>query len=135
GEDSYAVIDSLIICKFSRGVYKSEEELARLYRLVTGLQMNGKDLIKAGERIYNVGKLINIRHGWKREHDYPPWRATHEKLPDGPAAGAVIKMAEYDAALDSYYRARDWDKQGIPSREKLSELGIAGERMLKSSWV
>ncbi|HDS11468.1 MAG TPA: hypothetical protein ENN77_01040, partial [Candidatus Wirthbacteria bacterium] len=151
GEDLYALIDSLIICKFSRNIYETNEEIAEVFNLVTGLNMTIEELIKSGERILNASKLFNLRQGFGRQDDYPPYRAFHEELTDqtvveqkkamhddrllveakaaGKAApkmtkGAVISKEEYDIALDSYYASRGWDQEGVPGKEKLKELRL-----------
>jgi len=127
GENQYAVIDSLIICKFTRNVYNSFDELAKAYTLITGLAMTGDQLLKAGERIYNAAKCFNVRFGAKRKDDYPPPRAFEEPMLDGVVKGAKIIREEYDAALDSYYDGRKWNRDGIPTKEKLVELNLTKE--------
>jgi len=127
GENQYAIIDSLIICKFTRGVYASFDELAKAYSLITGIEMTGQRLVKAGERIYNAAKCFNVRFGARRKDDYPPPRAFEEPMPDDVVKGARIIREEYDGALDSYYEGRGWNKEGIPSKERLAELGLTKE--------
>jgi aldehyde:ferredoxin oxidoreductase len=127
GENQYAIIDSLIICKFTRGVYTSFDELAKAYSLITGIEMTGQRLVKAGERIYNAAKCFNVRFGARRKDDYPPPRAFEEPMPDDVVKGARIIREEYDGALDSYYEGRGWNKEGIPSKERLAELGLTKE--------
>lgn len=127
GENLYAVIDSLIICKFTRGIFKSADELAKLYTLVTGLSMTGEQVIKAGERIHNLARCFNIKCGISRKDDYPPPRAFEDPLPDDVVKGAVIKREEYDEALDGYYDCRGWSRDGIPTRRRLLELGLVKE--------
>src|SRR5512136_579258 len=57
----YNVIDSLIVCKFSRGTYYDGlKDLANYYTLATGIPMTDKELDKAGERIENLARLYNI---------------------------------------------------------------------------
>lgn len=155
GESEYAVIDSLIICKFTRKIYKSNAEICKLLYLVTGKKWTVKEYIQAGERIHNQAKMFNVKHGWKKKDDYPPWRAMNEYLKDKPILraineehkdllksyqrlhgikkfpapvfdkkGAIIRKEEYEEALLSYYEARGWDKEGIPTKKKLKELGI-----------
>jgi len=155
GEDIYAVIDSLIICKFTRKVYKDDAEMCKLLFLVTGKKWTVAEFRKAGARIHNTAKLFNIKHGWKKADDYPPWRAFNEYLHDKPILraittehkgllksyrrlhglkkfpvpvfdpnGAIIKKDQYEEALLSYYQARGWDKNGIPLKKTLKELGI-----------
>lgn len=127
GENQYAIIDSLIICKFSRGVFKSMNELAKLYTLVTGIETTGDFLMLAGERIHNLAKCFNVRHGASRKDDYPPPRAFDDEMTDDPVRGAKITREEYDEALDGYYDARAWTREGIPTTTKLRELGLQKE--------
>jgi aldehyde:ferredoxin oxidoreductase len=125
-EDSYTVIDSLIICKFSRGTYYKEfEDMAKLYTLVTGIEMTPDELRKAGERINNVGRLFNVREGLGRKDDTLPYKVMHVPIPDeGPSKGAMVTQAELDLLLDDYYEARGWTREGVPTVEKLKELGM-----------
>ncbi|MBO3800332.1 MAG: aldehyde ferredoxin oxidoreductase family protein [Candidatus Brockarchaeota archaeon] len=127
GENLYAIIDSLIICKFARGIFSSVDELAKLYTLTTGIEMTGKQLLLAGERIHNLAKCFNIRHGASRKDDYPPPRAFEEEMPDDVVRGAKITREEYDEALNGYYDARGWTREGIPTAEKLLQLGLEKE--------
>ncbi len=124
GENLYAVIDSLVICKFSRGIYTDNEELARLIQLVTGFEMDADELIKIGERIHNLAKLFNVRFGASRKDDYPPSRAFEEKLFDDVSNGAVIERNQYEEALSGYYESRGWSEEGIPTKKLLDELKL-----------
>ena len=79
-------------------------------------------LLQVGERIMNLERLFNVREGFGRKDDSFPKRFTDETLKEGPSAGQVF---EADALLEDYYRHRGWDlKTGIPTEEKLSELGL-----------
>jgi aldehyde:ferredoxin oxidoreductase len=127
GENQYAVIDSLIICKFTRGIFNSMDEIAKLYTLVTGLSMTGEQIVKAGERIHNLARCFNVKCGVSRKDDYPPPRAFEDPLPDDVVKGAVIKRSEYEEALDGYYECRGWSRDGIPLKKKLIELGLVKE--------
>jgi aldehyde:ferredoxin oxidoreductase len=125
-EDLYAIIDSIIVCKFSRGTYyKGYEDLAALYSAVTGIDMNAEELRLAGERINNLGRLINIREGLSRKDDTLPWKVMNVPIPDeGPSKGSFVSQEELDLLLDDYYEVRGWDKDGMPTKEKLNELGM-----------
>jgi aldehyde:ferredoxin oxidoreductase len=125
-EDLYAIIDSIIVCKFSRGTYyKGYEDLAALYSAVTGIDMDPSELQKAGERINNLGRLINTREGLTRKDDTLPWKVMHVPIPDeGPSKGAFVSQKELDLLLDDYYEVRGWNQEGLPTVEKLSELGM-----------
>jgi aldehyde:ferredoxin oxidoreductase len=125
-EDVYNLIDSFVVCKFSRGTYYKElPDMAKLYTLVTGIEMTAEDLKKAGERIQNVAKLFNLREGLTRKDDTLPWKVMHEPIPDeGPSKGAMVTQAELDLLLDDYYESRGWTKEGVPTVAKLKELGM-----------
>src|SRR3990170_1135864 len=125
-EDTYALIDSLIVCKFSRGTYYKEmEDMAKLYNLVTGIEMTPEELKKSGERINTVARLINIREGLGRKDDTLPWKVMNMPIPDeGPVKGAFVTQDELDLLLDDYYESRGWTLEGVPTTEKLKDLGM-----------
>ena len=125
-QDVYNLIDSFIVCKFSRGTYYKElPDMAKLYTLVTGFNTTPEELKKTGERIENLAKLINIREGLSRKDDTLPYKVMHDPIPDeGPAKGAVVTQQELDLLLDDYYESRGWTKEGVPTVEKLKELGM-----------
>ncbi len=125
-EDIYALIDSLIICKNAKGtLYKELADMAKLYSLVTGIEMTPEELSVAGERINTLAKLINVREGKSRKDDTLPWKVMNQPIPDdGPAKGAVVTQDELDLLLDDYYQARGWNVEGIPTKAKLKELGL-----------
>ena len=120
-QNSSAAIDSLVICKFTNmGV--AEEYFARTLTAVTGVPFATGDLIKAGERVYNLERLYNNREGFTRQDDCLPPRMLTEPIPDGPSAGWVSKL---DPMLEEYYRARGWDGNGVPKPSKLADLDLA----------
>jgi len=125
-EDVLALIDSFIVCKNAKGTfYKELEDLAKLYSAVTGIEVTAKELGTAAERIITLAKLINVREGLTRNDDTLPWKVMNEPIPDdGPAKGAVVTQDELDLMIDDYYQARGWSVEGLPSKEKLHELGL-----------
>ena len=125
-EDVYTIIDSLIICKFSRGTYYKEfEDLAKLYTLVTGWETTPEEMRLKGERINNLARVINVREGLGRKDDTLPWKVMNVPIPDeGPSKGAYVTQEELDMMLDDYYEARGWTRDGIPTPEKLKALGM-----------
>ena len=78
--------------------------------------------MRAGERIWNLERVWNMRAGIDASQDTLPRRMLEEPIPGGPAKGEVNRLAEM---LPEYYRARGWSSDGEPTREKLAELGIA----------
>jgi aldehyde:ferredoxin oxidoreductase len=126
-EDLAAVTDSLGICKFNYqrcfDIWELPQLLARACFLVTGVEMSGKELLQAGERIFNVEKAFNVRLGWTREDDNfsNPDKFLEEPLKDGSFKGQVFPL---NPMLDEYYEARGWGQDGYQTREKLEELGL-----------
>jgi aldehyde:ferredoxin oxidoreductase len=123
----YNIIDSLIVCKFSRGTYYDGwKDLANYYTLATGLSMTPGEMTKSGERIENLARLFNIREGkGTRKFDTLPWKIKNFPVPDeGPAKGMFVSEEEFQVGLDDYYSVRDWTADGVPTTEKLKALGL-----------
>ncbi len=118
-QDLLSFSDSMNICKFS-SFSESAENYAEQYSAMTGIPMTAEDVMKAGERIYNLERYYNNLAGFnKREDDFLPKRFTEEPA-SGNSAGVVSRM---DIMLDEYYQVRGW-KDGVVPEEKLAELGI-----------
>ena len=123
----YNVIDSLIVCKFSRGTYyDGTKDLANYYTLATGIPITPEELTKDGERIENLARLFNIREGkGTRKYDTVPWKIKNVPVPDeGPAKGVCVNEEEFQIGLDDYYAVRGWNAEGVPTAEKLDALGL-----------
>jgi len=123
-EDLWAVVESLILCKFVRGVLSTYDKFAELYTLVTGIKMTPDQLQKAGERIYNLEKAYNVREGWTKKDDYPPPRVMKDPIREGTAKGSLVTKREFELMLNAYFEARGWNSDGVPTKEKLTELGL-----------
>jgi aldehyde:ferredoxin oxidoreductase len=118
-QNSNAAIDSLVICKFTNmGV--ADEYFARVLSAVTGVQYATGDMIKVGERVWNLERLYNNREGFTRKDDSLPPRLLTEAPTDGPSKGWVSQL---EPMLKEYYRSRGWDDNGVPTPKKLAELG------------
>jgi aldehyde:ferredoxin oxidoreductase len=120
-QNTAAAIDSLVICKFTNmGV--AEEYFARVLTAVTGIPYATGDLIKVGERVWNLERLYNLREGFTRQDDTLPPRLLNEAVAEGPSQGWVNKL---EPMLAEYYRARGWDENGLPRPQKLAALELA----------
>ena len=124
-QDTAAVVDSLVVCKFAN-MAATEEHFARLLTAISGLTFTAQDLNQIGRRVWNLEKLYNLREGFTAADDTLPERLLNEPVVDGPSAGFTVKLAPM---LREYYEFRGWDDQGIPMRETLQalELDIFGE--------
>lgn len=118
-QNMLAFSDSMNICKFS-SFSENAEHYAEQYGTMTGIPMTAEDVMKAGERIYNLERYYNNLAGFnKREDDFLPKRFTEEAA-SGNSAGHVSRM---DIMLEEYYQVRGW-RDGVVPEEKLRELGI-----------
>jgi aldehyde:ferredoxin oxidoreductase len=119
-QNSAAVVDSLVVCKFVN-MAVAEEFFARLLTAVSGVSYTGDDLMEAGERVYNLERMYNLREGFTQADDTLPRRLLQEPMPAGPSAGWVVKL---EPMLKEYYQFRGWDKTGVPTPARLNKLGL-----------
>ena len=124
-ETTSTLTDSLIMCKFARGIYEDTEDIAKAYSFVTGFDATYNYLYKRAEAIHALSKCINIREGWTRADDHPPLRFFEQPHTIGPAKGFTLSEEGFQSVLSGYYEARGWDPEtGIPTEKKLKELGL-----------
>lgn len=115
-----AVFDSASVCKFA-GFAFGEEVLARLLSAAMGEGLAAQDLLRSGERIWNLERLWNNAAGFSRADDTLPRRVLSEPHTEGPSAGRTVEL---EPMLDEYYRARGWDAAGRPTEAKIAALGL-----------
>jgi aldehyde:ferredoxin oxidoreductase len=85
-----------------------------------------EEFLTVGERIFNLGRLFNVREGVDRILDVLPNRFS-EPLQEGGSAGEAITKEDLDRMLDEYYDLRGWSRDGIPKEETLDRLGLSGD--------
>ena len=118
-QDFWCVVDSLVVCKFLSFALSADDH-KDLINPITGWNWTTEDLLKTGERIYNLERMFINREGFGRKDDTLPRRLLKDPMPEGPAKGRVCEL---EKMLDEYYEVRGW-KDGKPTREKLKELGL-----------
>jgi aldehyde:ferredoxin oxidoreductase len=119
-QDLTAALDSAGTCLFTTfGL--GADDLASLYSPAVGIECDGNEFMKIGERIWNLEKLWNLKVGFTRKDDTLPPRILKEPIKTGASKGEI---EELDKMLDDYYKVRGWDKDSVPTKEKLKELGI-----------
>jgi len=124
-EDRAALLDSLVLCKFLRGVFEDlYAECAILLGAVTGWDVDADELRRAAERVVTARKLFNIREGWTRGEDTLPARFLQEALPDGPAEGASLSAWGLNRMIAAYYAARGWTPEGDVPSSAVSRMGL-----------
>jgi len=117
------VINSACHCKFMEFRSYTLTDLTNTINAATGWDWSLNDLRRCGERITTLQKFLNMRFGWKKEHDFKYPKRFMEPVQEGPAAGKIPLGLE-DAIMD-YYRVRGWDEQGQPTPELIQRLGMA----------
>ena len=124
-ENRAAVMDSLILCKFLRGVFEDPfPEWAGLLGTVTGWNVGAGELATTARRIVLAKRLFNLREGWTREEDWLPDRFLSEPLELESGRTATLTASRLEAMIDSYYRGRGLDETGVPTPATLSELSL-----------
>ena len=119
-QDIHAFSDSMDLCKFS-AFAMGAEEYAQQYSAMTGVPFTTDDVLKTGERIYNLERHYNNLAGFGAGSDTLPKRFLEEPSDQPGSAGNVCEL---DQMLVEYYEARGW-KDGVVTEAKLKELEIA----------
>lgn len=123
-EDLNAMVDSLTACKFTFFA-AGMEEYARAFTAVTGVEADAQDLLAIGERIYYNERIINFINGYDHRHDDLPARFFQEAGSGGNAIEIPpIDRQAFLEARAKYYTIRGLDREGRPTREKASALGL-----------
>ena len=125
-QDWRTMFNAIVMCIFAN---VEPDVQVKLINAACGLEWTVDDMMKAGERAWNLKRAINNRMGLTRANDKLP-KALLEPFPDGGSAGFVPDL---EGMLSAYYKARGWDVEtGKPSGEKLVELGL--EDVAKDLW-
>ena len=119
-QDIHAFSDSLDLCKFSAFAQGVEEYTAQYAAFVGLPEFTVDDMLKTGERIYNLERYYNNLAGFAEGSDYLPYRFTHEASTE---PGNLGHVCELDLMLAEYYGARGW-KEGVVPDWKLQELEV-----------
>jgi len=120
-ENLTAVLDSFVFCPFS-GFALNEELCSALLLSAADMEISPAELLKIGERIYNLERTYNLKAGFTREDDTLPERLFEN---EGENEGYGLPRQEFEVAIQEYYHYRGWDEEGIPRPEKLKELELS----------
>jgi aldehyde:ferredoxin oxidoreductase len=122
-QNTTSFVDSSGMCLFSTFDLNPGEDIVEIVSAATGEKIGTpEDMLKIGERIWNLERLFNNAAGLTRADDSLPPRITAEPLTEGMSKGHVVDL---QPMLDEYYQIRGWDPQGRPTSDKLRELGLA----------
>jgi len=122
-EDRAALIDSLILCKFLRGVFTDfYAEAAEMLMAVTGWDVTADQLRHTARRIVTAKKHFNILAGWQPSEDTLPQRFFREALADDPQAR--LPRERFERRVRDYNTARGWSPEGWIPAEQIDELEL-----------
>jgi aldehyde:ferredoxin oxidoreductase len=125
-EDRAAVMDSMILCKFLRGVFDDPfTEWAALVSAVTGWDVDAAELRATARRIVLAKRVFNLREGATAADDTLPRRLLETPLELGSGRRAALTEDRLRTMVGGYYAARGWDAEGRPGREDLAELRLS----------
>jgi aldehyde:ferredoxin oxidoreductase len=106
-EDKAALMDSLIICKFLRGVLEDfHTETAQMLHHVTGWDVTAEELRETARRIVSAKRQFNLLAGWTPAEDTLPERFLSTPLPNDPEAS--LSRERLDNLVAEYHRQRGW---------------------------
>ncbi|MFC4857827.1 aldehyde ferredoxin oxidoreductase family protein [Actinophytocola glycyrrhizae] len=124
-EDKAAVMDSMILCKFLRGVFEDPfTEWARLLALVTGWDIDAEELHAAARRIVRAKRAYNLREGATAADDTLPVRMLETPLELGSGRTATLTADRLRAMVAGYYAARGLDEDGAVAHTDLADLHL-----------
>ncbi len=125
GQNDIALMDSLGACAFASDWYIDDLHYRYFLSAITGVEWSEEDFNKAGERIFNLEKMMNFREGFDKSDDILPERFYTHKFTIGPKEGAVVNRKEFATLLETYYKDRGWDANtSRPTDKKLEELDL-----------
>jgi aldehyde:ferredoxin oxidoreductase len=123
-QDATAAVDSSGLCVFTTFAWTLEDIAPQVNAACEG-EWTAEKLIVVGERIWNMERDFNIAAGITGKDDNLPKRLVKDiKAATGPAKGRVNDL---DKMLPEYYQVRGWTKDGVPTAETRSRLGLKPE--------
>ncbi len=118
-QDQASLINSLVVCQFC-GLGLAPFHVVQLLGITSGMAYQSKHIPLIAERITNLQRAFSVRCGVSGKDDTLPERLLTPTTEGGHAG----KVADLESQLVEYYAVRGWNKDGIPTKEKLTELGL-----------
>jgi len=113
--------DSLKLCKFMWSNGMGLNRIVEWVHAITGWDYSFDELMETGERIYNIKRLFNVRCGISRKDDTLPTRSLTQKR---QGEGVIVNLPHLGKMLSDYYEYRGWSDEGIPTEDKIKQLGL-----------
>jgi aldehyde:ferredoxin oxidoreductase len=121
----FSMLDVLGCCLFTFAPVRTftMADLVDMTSAITGWETSLWELMKAGERRWNMARAFNIREGFTKDDDWLPERL-FEPLQTGALKGKGIIKSELREAIDLYYQMCNWTEDAVPTKAKLVELDL-----------
>ena len=100
------------------------DQIAQMFKHVFKREFSDEQILEIGERVWNLGRLFNLREGVESDDLPKTLYAESGAFTDGPSAGKAVGEEVFAERMQQYYEMRGWDENGVPSEAKLAELGI-----------
>ena len=121
GENFSAVKFAGIWCDFWA---VTPEQIAQIFKHAWKREFTEDEVFQIGERIWNLGRLFNLREGVEPDDIPQKLYAEEGAHTTGASAGRAIGTETFKKALQEFYQIRGWDEHGVPSEAKLAEIGV-----------
>ncbi|MCD6468773.1 MAG: aldehyde ferredoxin oxidoreductase family protein [Thermoplasmata archaeon] len=119
-QDERAAAFSLVVCDFAP---LDVGDFVEMLNTATGFKYTPENYLLAGERIWNLIRLFNVREGVTRKDDNLPKRV-FEPMKGGATDGVKLTEKMFNDMVDEYYELRGWDSNGIPTDDTLKRLDL-----------
>jgi aldehyde:ferredoxin oxidoreductase len=124
-QNGLALPDIVGTCKFYMYGGITVDHWAEMISDLTGLEIDGAELLKIGERSINLQRMFNVREGITPSDDMLPARVMAVPEFGKYSSEEDCVIHDFQMMLDEYYQARGWDPEtGLPTPEKCAELGL-----------
>ena len=122
-QDFGCMHDCMTTCLFlSVHQFVQPSHFVELLNSAVGWDMDTKEFMLTGERIFNLKRMFSVRRGISRKDDTLPARILTRKLVYEDGTEGILPFL--GLMLNEYYSHRGWSEEGIPTREKLTQLGL-----------
>ena len=121
----YSLYDTLCCCMIATAPSRTLTfgKLVETVNTVTGWETSLWELMKVGERAFNMGRAYNAKAGSNANDDVLPPRM-FQPLSSGTFKGHRLGKAEFEESAKKVYQMANWDENGVPTRAKLEELDL-----------
>ncbi|MBW7850895.1 MAG: MoaD/ThiS family protein [Rhodospirillales bacterium] len=121
-ENTYAVGDSLGMCRFNTKLFNSPstgdyDDFARLLETITGQRFTAEEMDEVGRNVTGIERMINFRLGLRAADDTLPRRWFEESNTAGPFKGEKIDRAEFEKLKARFYEVTGLNREGAPKAE------------------